>query len=126
MALRIGQSQAASQPAVLSQEEEALPLPEEAVTEEAPVLPMADSGGRVDPEVARYLESNYRCFNCVHFIEPGECQIVAGIIDPEAVCSLHTPDGEMMETELHVGTEDELQPEGPPESEGEEAEEDQS
>jgi hypothetical protein len=64
--------------------------------------PMMESGaegmgGMVDPTVARYLGPNDRCGSCVHFMEPGTCEIVAGPIDPMGVCSLFTPDIESVE-----------------------------
>ena len=106
MAIRIGQSPATSFSAVLP--------PTSGGQNEGPSTadigldPIMDDetspegsmgGGQVDPEVARYMEPNYRCNNCVHFMEPGSCEIVAGPIDPEAVCSLHTPDAEAMAPE---------------------------
>lgn len=85
---------------------------------------MAMGGGQVDPEVARYLEPNYRCNNCVHFMEPGSCEIVAGPIDPEAVCSLYSPDTELMEAPDE--SQDELLAAGPAVEETEEDVEDAS
>jgi hypothetical protein len=55
-------------------------------------------GGNVDPQVARYLPPDCRCQGCIHFIDPGSCEIVAGPIDPQAVCSLYTPDANGQET----------------------------
>lgn len=69
--------------------------PAEPLMEEAPMLPMADMpqpGGQVDPEAARYFPREYMCAGCIHFMEPSTCEIVAGEIDPEGICSLFVPD----------------------------------
>lgn len=107
MALRIGQGQASSFPAMMAEEPQAPPVeaPIEAPTpqdelasvEEAmePRMGMA----KVSPEAARYFGPEYRCGSCVHFMEGmqgGECEIVAGPIDPEGVCGLFEPDAGML------------------------------
>lgn len=51
------------------------------------------SADKVDPMVARYMTSDmgpFVCQNCDHFTETGECEVVAGPIDPEGVCILFT------------------------------------
>lgn len=55
--------------------------------------PSIFEAGMVDKTVARYLDAGSHCKNCTHFLEPGSCEVVAGPIDPEAVCMLFTPDG---------------------------------
>ena len=85
------------------------PLPDEAPPEEeAPVEEPTQDGAMVSPEAARYFGPESRCMNCVHFSEPGSCEIVSGQIDPEGVCSLLTQDSE---------GEDQMAPE-PPVEEG--------
>lgn len=106
MALRIGggleQSEAMSDPAMMMPEEE-MPI------EEPMVEPQQDmmSAGMVSPEAARYMRGDARCMNCVHFMEPGNCEIVSGKIEPDGVCMLFTGDveeasEEMMESEEAV------------------------
>lgn len=110
MALRIGPTMSGptmsggmpSQMAPMAPASEPLVMPEEmtpeapdALASEMPMMP--DGGGRVDPEVARYLEPSYRCHNCVHFMDPNQCEIVAGPIQPDGVCSLYTPDSAAMD-----------------------------
>jgi len=97
VALRIGQSGAASQPAVLPMVEDE---PIEAPMDMMPEMPeMGMQQGRVSQESARYFGPEYRCNNCVHYLEGaggGECEIVAGPIDPEGVCSLFDPDADVL------------------------------
>lgn len=106
MALRIGggmpQIDATSQPAVMpmmDDETEQMdmpgiePMPEMVPEVEDPS--MSGGTGRVSQESARYFGPEYRCAGCVHFTEgaeTGECEIVAGPIDPDGVCSLFDPD----------------------------------
>ena len=109
--MRIGgmmpQMQAASQPAVMTEEAPAMPmeaLPEEPVMDE----PAVGIEGKVSQEIARYFGGEYRCAGCVRFMEGsdsvGECMVVDGPIAPDGVCSLFEPDtdalsaGEPMET----------------------------
>ena len=102
MALRIGQPQAASQPAVMpmmDDETQQMDMPEiESMPEMASEVEdpsMAVGTGRVSQESARYFGPEYRCAGCVHFVEgaeTGECEIVAGPIQPDGVCSLFDPD----------------------------------
>lgn len=66
------------------------------------MLPIA-GGGQVSPEVARYLGPDAICQNCIHFLEPNTCEIVAGQIEPQGRCSLFEADAMedgMPETEL--------------------------
>ncbi len=70
--------------------EEPLEAPAE-MPEEPMMLPMA-GGGQVAQDVARYLGPDAVCQNCIHFLEPNTCEIVAGPIDPQGRCSLFTPD----------------------------------
>jgi len=66
------------------------------------MLPMA-GGGQVSPEVARYLGPDAICQNCIHFLEPNTCEIVAGQIEPNGRCSLFEADAMeegMPETEM--------------------------
>ena len=106
MALRIGQpgglgqQQAASYPSVMSpmdDETESIPMMDE-MPEMAPEIEdpsMSGGTGRVSQESARYFGPEYRCAGCVHFAEgaeTGECEIVAGPIQPDGVCSLFDPD----------------------------------
>ena len=95
MALRIS----AGKPATAPEEpvEEPIEEPVEEVVEEAPVddPTMSMGGGQVDPMAARYFGPESRCGGCVHFLAGemgGTCEIVAGPIDPEGVCSLFTAD----------------------------------
>ena len=96
MALRIK----SNEPSV----EEAIPVeePVEQVPVEEP-MPMEamPSGGTIDPLVARYLGPMDRCQSCIHYLEPGQCEIVAGPIDPQGVCSLFTAD-QVAEDEMPV------------------------
>ena len=100
---------AASDPAVIPTEEE------------APVLEdQSYGGGQVDPAIARYFAPEFMCANCIHFMEPGSCEIVTGEISPEGICSLHTPDAASMappEEELTEPIEELLATTGPEELE---------
>lgn len=54
-----------------------------------------DSPGSVDPSIAGYMGPEYGpcvCQNCVHFLEPNACHIVAGNIDPQGFCRIFTPE----------------------------------
>ena len=66
----------------------------EAMPEATEVMPVEEApvGGLVDPMAARYFDSTMMCSGCIHFMEPGSCEIVAGPIDPGGICSLFTPD----------------------------------
>ena len=99
MALRIGPS---APPEALI--EDAIEEPAEET-----MLPMASSmdmqmSGQVDPMVARYLGPESRCAGCIHFMGGNEgmgtCEIVAGPIAPDGVCSLYTPDTEQDAQEM--------------------------
>lgn len=99
------------------------PAEEEIPVEEVPMeepddmgsmLPMA-SGGQVDPEAARYFGREYMCQGCIHFMEPGTCEIVAGEIDPEGICSLFVPDA--AEVEASIPTADPMMGADVPETE---------
>ena len=71
------------------------PTDVEGVDEELTQEPEAEpemGGGTVSPESARYFGPEGRCMNCIHFMEPGSCEIVAGQIDPQGICSLFTQD----------------------------------
>ena len=100
MALRIGgpmpQIDAASQPAMLPEQAGPEMLMMEEMMPEVQD-PSADAG-RVSQESARYFGPEYRCAGCVHYLEGGgdqsSCDIVAGPITPDGVCSLFTPDAE--------------------------------
>ena len=96
MALRI-KGNDPIQPPAEPDEPEVIDNPEEEVAEpEAAALPqMAPSGaGLVAPDVARYLGPESVCATCIHFMEPGTCEIVAGPVDPQGRCSLYTPDAQ--------------------------------
>lgn len=69
--------------------------------------------GLVDPEVARYTGPEAVCSSCIHFLEPGTCEVVSGPIDPGGRCSLHTADtgGETKELPMEEPIEDETLPE---------------
>lgn len=110
MALRIGQSkglgqsQAASQPAMLMEEPAEMPMEEQA----APVAEMMDESeprlelAKASQEAARYLLPEYRCGSCVHYLDAGgtgTCEIVAGEIHAEGSCSLYEPDADMLAPE---------------------------
>ena len=87
MALRIGNSNAPP-----------TTPPQETMAEPA-VMPMDDmmqppSGGLVSPETARYLGPEAICATCVHFIDPGSCEVVSGEIDPQGRCCLHEADAD--------------------------------
>ena len=94
MALRIGgpndsapmpsQMEAASYPAVMNG------------------LDAPTGGGMVDPAVARYLGPEAVCATCVHFMEPGSCEVVSGEIDPQGRCCLHTMDMEANDMEMPI------------------------
>lgn len=78
---------------------------EEVLPPEVPEVPAEEPiesipGGSVDPAVARYLGPESRCGGCIHFLEPDACEIVAGPIAPDGVCSLFTPDGGGEEVDL--------------------------
>ena len=92
MALRIGNPNASPPPPAPPEQDEAASLPTAMQSLEAPT-----GAGMVDPAVARYLGPEMRCQNCVHFMEPGSCEVVSGAIDSQGVCSLHTAD---MEAEM--------------------------
>lgn len=102
MALRIGQGQAASKPAVMEEEPDLSEVPVEAPVEEVAVEEPVEMTGtaKASPEAARYLMPEYRCGSCVHFLDGGgdvgECELVAGAIHPEGSCSLYEPDAEML------------------------------
>lgn len=98
--MRIGgglpQMEAASQPAVMTEEApEMMPAPE--MPMDVPVGPIE---GKVSQEVARYLGPEYRCAGCVRFLEGsdsvGECMVVDGPIAPDGVCGLFEPDTDAM------------------------------
>ena len=114
--LRISQIQAASNPKVLPTEEQELPseptdVPAgETPLPEDPAEQQPGGGGNVDPAVARYLGPESRCQGCVHFSEPGSCEIVAGAIDPQGVCSLFTPDEDAQSEEVHAPAEETTEP----------------
>ena len=93
MALRIGNP--TPTPPTMSQQE--------AIAEPA-VMPMDEmmqpsSGGLVSPEIARYLGPEAVCATCIHFIDPGSCEIVSGEIDPQGRCCLHEADDSGIDTE---------------------------
>lgn len=127
MALRIGggmpQMDAASQPAMMPPGG-GMPPPEMApppVEDMPPEMPMEDPTadlGKVSQESARYFGPEYRCAGCVHFIDgmggQPECEIVAGVIDPQGVCFLFEPDVEGMTEEMpDDGLEAEMPMDGP-------------
>jgi hypothetical protein len=88
MAMRIGGEPTAPEPSPDKPEQtEAASLPTSLSALDAPA-----GQGMVDPLVARYLGPTERCQTCIHFMEPGSCEVVSGEIDPEGVCSLHTGD----------------------------------
>ena len=53
---------------------------------------MIHGGGQVGQDVARYLPPDAVCANCIYFMEPNTCDIVAGNIEPQGRCSLFTAD----------------------------------
>lgn len=61
-------------------------------TDNVPKSPPKFDAEKVDPAVARYLTSDSRCKSCEFFnADDSSCQIVAGPIDLDGVCSLFTP-----------------------------------
>ena len=80
--------------------------PDEEFNEAAEEVTEPSMGGTVDPAVARYFDSSSMCSGCIHFDGQGACEIVAGPIDPEGICSLFTPDVE--EEPLDEGVEEEV------------------
>jgi hypothetical protein len=99
MALRIkGNTSPPTEDLPVEEAEPELPEQAEAASEPA-MMPMA-GGGTVDPAVARYLGPESRCAGCIHFMDPGSCEIVAGPIDPQGVCVLWTPDQMLEEASL--------------------------
>lgn len=69
-------------------------MPEEMAAAE-PIKEMGNDGmamGMVAPEAAKYMGPEMRCESCVHYMEPGSCEVVAGKIDPQGVCMIFTPD----------------------------------
>jgi hypothetical protein len=81
--------------------EEEMPVAEEMPVEATemamePEMPAVE-GGLVSPEAARYFGPESRCAGCIHFMEPGTCEIVAGPIDPQGVCVLFEADAMMDE-----------------------------
>jgi hypothetical protein len=93
-------------------------MPTEMPVEEMPIEePMPDmAGGLVSPEAARYFGPESRCAGCIHFMDPGTCEIVAGPIDPQGVCVLFEPDQEMLDEPMlptDGATEPEIAPETP-------------
>lgn len=108
MALRIGmpnmsQIQAVSEPYVDGEEpinpESATPAMAQPVETEPldmmdPASMMA-GGGTVEKTLVHYLgpeRIEMACKNCIHFMEPGTCDIVAGGVDPEGTCNLFVMD----------------------------------
>lgn len=94
--LRIGGGQAPVEDEMMDQMAAASDPSVIPMEEETPVEAPAYSGGQVDPAIARYFAPEYMCNNCIHFMDPNACQIVAGEINPEGICSLHTPDATSM------------------------------
>ncbi len=103
MALRIGSKFTRPKPPEFRSEDEATEAADtiDKMPEATDVEPIGDdaaqgedmtSEGRVSPDVARYFGPEAICSGCVHFIEPGSCEIVAGPIDPGGRCSLWTSD----------------------------------
>lgn len=93
-------------PSKKKEEENVEPVVEEqedvVIEEDMPEAVDVKPIGLVDPSVARYLGPDSRCHNCIHFLEGeglGSCEVVSGEIDPDGVCSLHTPDVEEVEAE---------------------------
>ena len=70
-------------------EEPMMPMMEEAIPAEEPVM---SREGYVDQMAARYFGPEAMCQGCIHFLEPDACDVVAGPIDPEGICSLFTAD----------------------------------
>ena len=73
-----------------------MPTQMEATADPA-VIPMNEmmqppSGGLVSPETARYFGPEAVCENCIHFVEPGSCEVVAGPIDPGGRCCNYEAD----------------------------------
>lgn len=55
-----------------------------------------DSPGQVDPSIVVYMTPDFgpfQCSNCVHFLAPNACHVVAGDIDPGGICHVFTPQG---------------------------------
>lgn len=110
MALRIGQTQAASKPAVLPEDEpKGSPRLKMAnLTAPAPKPPAeqvddsdpdgdgdTDTPNKASQAVARYLGPDDKCGACVHFSEDNgnySCLLVADPIVPDGVCALFEAD----------------------------------
>ena len=72
-------------------------MPEE-MTAEAPTEEMGEGGGAVPQEIVHYMgpeRMEISCSNCDYFSGQGTCVIVAGQIDPEGICNLHSSVGQM-------------------------------
>lgn len=107
MALRIGmpnmsQIQAVSDPMMMEEPinpPSAEPMMEQPVEQES-LGPMDEAsmyagGGSVEKSLVHYLgpeRMEMACKNCIHFMEPGTCDIVAGGVDPEGTCNLFVMD----------------------------------
>jgi len=56
------------------------------------------SPGQVSPLISVYRspeQGPFECQNCINWLEPNACEVVAGPIEPEGMCNLYTIDGEM-------------------------------
>jgi hypothetical protein len=71
----------------------------------APAPAAMPGGGMISPDVVKYMSSDMRCMNCVHYMEAGQtgsCEIVSGPIDPQGVCLIFSADTEPQLTEEPV------------------------
>jgi len=91
----------------------------EDVDAEQPDTQDAQDTGKVSPLLVHYKDGatvmSEQCQGCVHFLQPSQCHIVSGEIDPDGVCNLFSAGEEEPETEEAVDV--------APEDTGEEPEE---
>lgn len=85
---------ASQQPTEMPEEEtmDAIPEQEAPPEEIQPTPDQMQMGCQVSPESAKYMPPDMRCQSCIHFMEPGSCEVVSGPIDPAGVCLLFVAD----------------------------------
>lgn len=61
-------------------------------TDATPMMMHGGGGCQVSQDVARYLPPDCICANCIYFMEPNTCEVVAGPVEAQGRCSLFTAD----------------------------------